>query len=37
MKLPVSSNEELAGLSLPELERRYEELQHQYQAQFKGR
>lgn len=36
MRLPVSSEQELAGLGMAELERRYRDLQREYEAQFKG-
>ena len=36
MGLPVSSDEDLAGIDLPELQRRFQLLQQQYAAQFKG-
>ena len=35
MHLPVSGDEELAGLEMTELERRFRELQRQYEEQFK--
>ena len=35
MKVPVTTEEELAGLEVAELERRFDELQRQYDAQFK--
>ncbi len=35
LHLPVSSDQELAGLEVAELERRFKELQRQYEEQFK--
>ena len=35
MHLPVSGDDELAGLEIAELERRYRDLQRQYEEQFK--